>query len=36
VLPGIDIRSALGLAGATESRIVQELLSRGKPVTDGP
>jgi len=37
VLQGVDIRSALGLAGtATDAQIIQELLNRGKIVTDGP
>lgn len=37
VLQGVDIRSSLGLAGtATDNQIIQELLTRGKLITDGP
>jgi hypothetical protein len=37
VLQGVDIRSALGLGGsATEAQIIQDLLGKGKLVTDGP
>jgi Ca2+-binding RTX toxin-like protein len=37
VLQGVDLRSAFGLGvGATDNQIIQELLTRGKLVTDGP
>ena len=37
VLQGVDIRAALGLGGAaTDAQILQELLNRGKVITDGP
>ena len=37
VLQGVDIRTALGLgAAAGDAQIIQELLNRGKLVTDGP
>ena len=37
VLQGVDIRSSLGLSGtATDNQIIQELLTRGKLITDGP
>ena len=37
VLQGVDIRSSLGLsASATDHQIIQELLTRGKLITDGP
>ena len=37
VLQGVDIRSSLSLtATATDAQIIQELLNRGKLITDGP
>jgi Ca2+-binding RTX toxin-like protein len=37
VLQGVDLRSAFGLgAAASDNQVIQELLQRGKLVTDGP
>jgi Ca2+-binding RTX toxin-like protein len=37
VLQGVDLRSAFGLgAAATDNQVIQELLNRGKLITDGP
>ena len=37
VLQGVDIRASMGLvATATDAQIIQELLNRGKLITDGP
>jgi large repetitive protein len=36
VLQGVDLREAFGLgAAATDNQLIQELISRGKLLTDG-